>query len=270
MLDLIEACDAYVSLHRAEGIGLTITDALALGKPVIATGWSGNMDYMNFANSFPVQYDLKPIADSVGPYAAGQVWAEPSIAHAATLMRLVFEHQELAQGRARLAKADIETNFSDAAVGRLIRDRLDAIRIARNQGAFRRRMFARQRRYRSLPARLAAIVRKRLPGNATVLVVSKGDDRLLDLDGRPAWHFPRASDGQYAGYYPQSSLAAIDHLESLRTQGGQYLLLPSTAFWWLEHYAGLRKHLETRYRCLPDTGPCRIYQLCTNGENSIG
>ena len=49
------ACDAYVSLHRSEGTGLTITDAMALGKPVIATGWSGNMDFMNVANSFPVQ-----------------------------------------------------------------------------------------------------------------------------------------------------------------------------------------------------------------------
>ena len=53
--DVMAACDAYVSLHRSEGTGLTITDALALGKPVIATGWSGNMDFMNVSNSFPVQ-----------------------------------------------------------------------------------------------------------------------------------------------------------------------------------------------------------------------
>src|SRR5262249_13310768 len=161
------------------------------------------------------------------------------------LMRLVFENRELAESRGRLARADIETNFSEAAIGQLIHDRLEAIRTASNQGAFRRRMFARQRQYRRLPARLAAHVRSRLPGDATVLVVSKGDDRLLNLDGRPAWHFPRGSDGRYAGYYPENSVAAIDHLETLRAQGGQYLLLPSTAFWWLEHYAGLRTHLET-------------------------
>ena len=52
------ACDAYVSLHRSEGTGLTITDAMALGKPGIATGWSGNMDFMNVCNSYPVSYEL--------------------------------------------------------------------------------------------------------------------------------------------------------------------------------------------------------------------
>ena len=53
MRNLLAACDAYVSLHRSEGTGLTVTDALALAKPVIATGWSGNLDYMSVANSFP-------------------------------------------------------------------------------------------------------------------------------------------------------------------------------------------------------------------------
>src|SRR5262249_53830160 len=58
MRDLMAACDAYVSLHRSEGLGLTITDAMAHGKPVIATGWSGNMEFMNIANSYPVRYEL--------------------------------------------------------------------------------------------------------------------------------------------------------------------------------------------------------------------
>jgi glycosyltransferase involved in cell wall biosynthesis len=66
--NLMAACDAYVSLHRAEGTGLTISDAMAAGKPVIATGWSGNMDFMTVANSYPVRYDLVPVAETCGPY----------------------------------------------------------------------------------------------------------------------------------------------------------------------------------------------------------
>src|SRR5262249_31725840 len=73
--DLMAACDVYISLHRSEGTGLTITDAMALGKPVIATGWSGNMDFMSVANSYPVQYELVEIEETVGPYLAGETWA---------------------------------------------------------------------------------------------------------------------------------------------------------------------------------------------------
>ena len=68
-------CDAYVSLHRSEGTGLTITDAMALGKPVIATSWSGNMDFMNVSNNFPVRYELVELQKNVGPYRAGEIWA---------------------------------------------------------------------------------------------------------------------------------------------------------------------------------------------------
>src|SRR5262249_33966906 len=89
--DLMAACDAYVSLHRSEGTGMTISEAMALGKPVIATGWSGNMDFMNVTNSFPVRYELVELSENIGPYQAGETWAEPSIEHAAELMRLVFE-----------------------------------------------------------------------------------------------------------------------------------------------------------------------------------
>ena len=69
---LMSSCDAYVSLHRSEGIGLTIADAMGLGKPVIATGWSGNTDFMNVSNAFPVGFRLVEIEQNVGPYDAGR------------------------------------------------------------------------------------------------------------------------------------------------------------------------------------------------------
>ena len=101
--------------------------------------------------------------------------------------------------------------------------------------------------YEELIARIRQVVRDALPAHATVLVVNKGDSDLLKLGGRIAWHFPRDEDGAYAGHHPNDSGAAIRHLEQLKEAGAEYLLLPRTAFWWLEFYQDFRRHLETHY-----------------------
>src|SRR5262249_1184194 len=102
--------------------------------------------------------------------------------------------------------------------------------------------------YRLLAARLRDVVRNTLPPDASVLVVSKRDDALLDLDGRPSSHFPRLDGGVYAGWYPADSAEAIAQLEAERERGVRYAVFPQTALWWLKHYTGLRAHLEGRYR----------------------
>lgn len=84
--NLMNACDCYVSLHRAEGFGLPIAEAMYLGKPVIATHWSGNVDMMDKSNSLPVGYELVQLQEDIGPYKKGQVWAEPDISEAARKM----------------------------------------------------------------------------------------------------------------------------------------------------------------------------------------
>jgi glycosyltransferase involved in cell wall biosynthesis len=102
--------------------------------------------------------------------------------------------------------------------------------------------------YRDLTGRLREAVQREVPPGATVLVVSKGDEQLVRLDGRKAWHFPQDATGTYCGYHPADSAAAIAHLEALRLRGGQYLLLPHTSLWWLDHYHEFGQHLEKRYR----------------------
>jgi GT2 family glycosyltransferase len=95
-----------------------------------------------------------------------------------------------------------------------------------------------------------------------VLVVSRGDEDILRLGRRKASHFPQDETGQYAGYHPATGEDAIAHLEALRGGGGQFLLFPSTAFWWLDHYPDLRAHLEERYRpVLRRDGVCMVYAL---------
>src|SRR5262249_13420690 len=94
--------------------------------------------------------------------------------------------------------------------------------------------------YQRLLHQIREVVNAEAPPDATVVVVSKGDDQLLQLGGRTAWHFPQNEAGVYAGYNPADSAAAIKHLEELRAKGGEYLLFPGTGLWWLDHYREFR------------------------------
>ena len=95
---------------------------------------------------------------------------------------------------------------------------------------------------------------ERLPADAEVLIISRGDDHLVNLGGRRVAHFPQADDGGYAGHHPADSGEAIAHLEELRGRGAQYLIVPATSDWWLEYYAELTAHLEHAYTRVEGTG----------------
>jgi glycosyltransferase involved in cell wall biosynthesis len=266
MRDLMAACDAYVSLHRSEGAGLTISDAMALGKPVIATDWSGNTDFMALANSYPVRYRLVRLDRDVGPYRAGETWAEPSVEHAAELMRRVFENRDEARRTGEAARRDIEGLFSVEAVAALMAERLSVI-AARRRPEVTARPARQSVDYPRLVRRLKQTVQAAVPAGSAVMVVSRGDSELVQLDGLRGWHFPQTADGGYAGYYPRTSADAIAHLEALRSRGGRYLVLPSTAFWWLEFYGEFRQHLDTRYHPVARDESCIIYDL--GGERRV-
>jgi len=122
----------------------------------------------------------------------------------------------------------------------------------------------------SLPGTIRRRVNTSLPLDCSVAVISKGDSELLNLDGRRAWHLPQTLDGVYAGHHPADSQEAIEHLERLRSRGADYLLIPETSYWWLDHYAGFRDHLEGRYRCIWTDASCRIYSLRESHGQSPG
>jgi glycosyltransferase involved in cell wall biosynthesis len=121
---LIAACDAVVSLHRAEGFGLVLAEAMALGKPAVATGWSGNVDFMNAGNSCPVGYELVPIERDHGPYTAGSRWAEPDVEHAAWFMSRLVNDSDYRATISRRARETIRSEFSPEIAGQRIRRRL--------------------------------------------------------------------------------------------------------------------------------------------------
>jgi GT2 family glycosyltransferase len=120
-------------------------------------------------------------------------------------------------------------------------------------------------RYRHLMTAIRDVVDTQIPPGETVAVVSRGDDELLDLGAHHAWHFPQDEDGAYIGYHPHDSAEAITHLEALRAQGAQYLLVPPTAYWWLEHYRNFALHLEQRYhRLTQQEDGCLLFELSLN------
>jgi glycosyltransferase involved in cell wall biosynthesis len=122
---LMAVCDCYVSLHRAEGFGMTLAESMALGKPVIGTGWSGNLDFMSVANSALVDYRLEPLQEQVGAYQAGQLWATASVEDAARWMRRLYDDRDLAQKLGQRAAADIAQTLGVAAIGRIVNPRLN-------------------------------------------------------------------------------------------------------------------------------------------------
>lgn len=124
---LVTSCDCYVSLHRSEGFGLTIAEAMYKAKPVIATGYSGNMTFMNGENSFPVEYTPTRIGDNAHPYPAGGEWAEPDLGHATRLMREVFEDRARAAARGARAASDIRRHHAPRTVGEVARARLERV-----------------------------------------------------------------------------------------------------------------------------------------------
>lgn len=122
---LIASCDAVVSLHRSEGFGLVLAEAMSLGKPVVATGWSGNMDFMSSGNSCPVAYDLVTLDRDYHVYAAGQQWAEPDLDHAAFCLRRIVSDTPWRRELGQRACATMATQFSPRAAGLRYRRRLE-------------------------------------------------------------------------------------------------------------------------------------------------
>jgi glycosyltransferase involved in cell wall biosynthesis len=124
-------CDCYVSLHRSEGLGMTMAEAMLHGKPVIATRYSGNLDFMTEENSYLVSHRSRPVGKGSEPYPPEGVWADPDIEEAASLMRHVYENPGEAAERAQRARLDIESKLSPEVCGRFVTERIADINATR-------------------------------------------------------------------------------------------------------------------------------------------
>ena len=127
MYGLIDVCDCYVSLHRSEGFGLGIAEAMYLSKPVIVTAYSGNMDFTNQDTSCLVEFDLVEVALDNYPFWQGQYWAEPNINQASEYMIKVYSDSNFRNNMSFHAKSLVEQQHSHAVVGNYMRTRLSEI-----------------------------------------------------------------------------------------------------------------------------------------------
>jgi glycosyltransferase involved in cell wall biosynthesis len=121
------ACDCFVSLHRSEGFGLAVAESMLLGKPVIATDWSGTSEFVTPDNACPVRARLVTLEQNHGPYAKGSTWADPDPAHAAEQMRRLFADRALATQLGKAARETIRARFSPTVIGARYRRRLESI-----------------------------------------------------------------------------------------------------------------------------------------------
>jgi hypothetical protein len=160
-------------------------------------------------------------------------------------------------------------HFGEASFGALVSDGTYDALLRRNRRRFARRWGREwepyERRalpeYEALTARVVARLARSMPAGAIVLVASRGDPRLVDVDGCEAWHFPREADGRYAGHYPANGAAAVAHLDELRARGARFLVFPRSSHWWLEHYTELAAHLAAEHDEIHSDEDCVVFAL---------
>ena len=156
--------DCYVSLHRSEGFGLTIAEAMAFGKPAIATGYSGNLAFMDDESAYLIPYSLTSLEHAVGPYPAGTVWADPDLEAAASVLREVFERPDAARERGEAGRAAVAERQSVARAAEFVSARIPELQRA-----------ARERANRETP------------GSRAVGFLSEGPSTSWDAPSRTGW-----------------------------------------------------------------------------------
>jgi GT2 family glycosyltransferase len=158
-------------------------------------------------------------------------------------------------------------HFGEGSFGRLFKGGEYSRLLVRNRRQFEQKWGSAwepyKRRESSEYAELVEAVRGTLrevvPPDSTVLVVSKGDERLLDVEGLRLWHFPRLPDGGWPGHHPADSAEVLAGLEELRAQGAEYIVFPAPMRWWLDFYQELADRLDGR--AVLEEEACAIYDL---------
>lgn len=124
---MIAGCDCYVSMHRSEGFGLTLAEAMWFGKPAIATAYGGNLEFMTSENSRLVSYAMVPVGEKTAAatagtarYPADAMWADPDVGSAADAMRWAFENRDDAAAMGRRGADDIRRTHSPEVAGEAI------------------------------------------------------------------------------------------------------------------------------------------------------
>lgn len=131
---LVRCVDAYVSLHRAEGFGLVMAEAMLIGTPVIATAWSANLEYMDSNTACLVDADVVELADDIPPYHRGNHWAQPNEQQAAQWMRKLYDDQQFAKRIALNAKEYMGLHMTTKCAAQRMKERLGRLELTLENG----------------------------------------------------------------------------------------------------------------------------------------
>lgn len=125
--NLLRCCDCFVSLHRSEGFGRGLAEAMYLGKPVIATRYSGNLDFMDDSTAYLVDHELVPVKPGEYPFAEGQHWADANAEQASDYMAALVDDPARGYAIGHDASLAIRTQIGWRAAGIRYRQRIEAI-----------------------------------------------------------------------------------------------------------------------------------------------
>ncbi|MCI0636374.1 MAG: glycosyltransferase family 4 protein, partial [Actinobacteria bacterium] len=233
-----------VPLLHGAGVKGKVIQALMLGTPVVTTTIGAEGLDLEHGEHALISDDPGDLAAAIGRVLTdGDTWhrlAEAGAAHARATHDPAIVREEFGRVVDEVLARPAAESILD-----------DAFRHSR------RRALA----YRATKAAFRDVVQRATEPGSIVLVVSKGDDDLVDIDGRTAWHFPQGPDEAWAGYHPADSASAIRHLEAVRNRGARYLALPNTAFWWLHHYCDFGRHLWERHRRIHSDEEVVVFDL---------
>jgi colanic acid/amylovoran biosynthesis glycosyltransferase len=256
----LDWCDVLLHAAVSEGFCNAALEAQAMGVPVVCTeAIAGNVldgktglvtgarDEVGLASALELLARTPRLRRRLG--VAGRRRAQLEFGTDEQIARFSDWYRELLATRPEGAEA------------RMLRIRLRQAQDRLQELEFERERLARDVERRESVEAVRELVHEHVPEDERVLVVSRGDDSLLEL-GRAAGHFPQTDDGRYLGHHPATSADAIAQLERLRDQGASFLVFPRTGLWWLEHYRGLREHLDEHYaRLAVDEASGAVFEL---------
>jgi glycosyltransferase involved in cell wall biosynthesis len=247
--------DLLVHPSLTEAFGVAVAEAQAMGLPVVcsdAGGLTENIEHGVTGLAVP-RRDTAALADTIERLAADPVRrremglaarqrAETELDREVQLDRFEQLYQDLLAekpGSDSLPLREARALHRREQVAAL-RERL--AQAANEQGDLREQLWRRE-----VVDMVQDYVETELPPGSRVLVVSRGDEDIVDFARHHGAHFPQSGDGRYAGHHPADSAEAIAHLSALREAGATYLVIPGTSVWWLEHYDEFACHLDQRY-----------------------